>query len=112
MRSTLRAALLTGLLALVVTASPAAAAKVTFRFQPVIGGVSSVSVAGDFNGWSVTTDPLTRGADGAWSIVKALPAGTHAYKFVVDGTTWKPDDANPASADDGFGGKNSIVTVP
>jgi 1,4-alpha-glucan branching enzyme len=78
------------------------------------GGTAAktVHLAGDFNGWSVTTDPLTRGADGAWSIVKALPAGTHAYKFVVDGTTWKPDDANPASADDGFGGKNSIVTVP
>ena len=76
------------------------------------GAARSVHLAGDFNEWSPTADPLTRGADGAWTIVRKLPPGTHAYKFVVDGTTWKTDLANPASVDDGFGGKNSIVTVP
>ncbi len=76
------------------------------------GAAKSVHLAGDFNAWAPTADPLTRGADGAWTIVKALPPGSHAYKFVVDGTTWKTDPANPASVDDGFGGKNSIVVVP
>jgi hypothetical protein len=76
------------------------------------GAARSVHLAGDFNGWSPTTDPLVRGADGAWTIVRRLPAGSHAYKFVVDGTTWKSDEANPSSVDDGFGGKNSLVTVP
>jgi hypothetical protein len=30
---------------------------------------------------------------------------------VVDGSNWKQDTSNPESNDDGFGGKNSVVTV-
>ena len=103
-------------------AAPAAPAPVTGKAKPPAAGpdgvtftfaqpATSVHLAGDFNGWSTTTDPLTRQADGTWTITKKLPAGTHAYRFVVNGTTWKLDDANPDSRDDGFGGKNSIVTV-
>jgi 1,4-alpha-glucan branching enzyme len=76
------------------------------------GAARTVHLAGDFNAWAPAVDALTRGADGTWSFVKKLPSGTHAYKFVVDGTTWKIDEANPASVDDGFGGKNSVVVVP
>ncbi len=76
------------------------------------GPAKSVHLAGDFNAWSISGDPLTRGADGTWTLVRKLPAGTHAYKFVVDGTTWKTDEANPALVVDGFGGKNSTVIVP
>ena len=76
------------------------------------GAARTVALAGDFNAWAPAVDPMTQGADGAWTIVKKLPAGSHAYKFIVDGTTWKLDEANPASVDDGFGGKNSVVVVP
>jgi 1,4-alpha-glucan branching enzyme len=76
------------------------------------GAARTVHLAGDFNAWSTSADPLARAADGTWTIVKVLPSGTHAYKFVVDGTTWKTDDANPNTVDDGFGGKNAVVTVP
>jgi 1,4-alpha-glucan branching enzyme len=76
------------------------------------GNAQSVALAGDFNQWSPTTDPMKRGPDGAWTIVKKLAPGTYAYKYVVNGTTWKQDEANPNGTDDGFGGKNSVVTVP
>ena len=72
---------------------------------------SSVSLAGDFNGWATNLDPLTQGADGSWTLVKKLTPGTHQYKFVVDGSTWKRDEQNPATADDGLGGTNSVVVV-
>ncbi len=39
-------------------ASAAWATQVTFRYQPVIGGVSSVAVAGSFNGWNASDKPL------------------------------------------------------
>jgi 1,4-alpha-glucan branching enzyme len=83
-------------------------AGVTFTYA---AAAKSVHLAGDFNGWSTTSDPMTRQADGTWTIIKKLPAGTHGYKFVVDGSNWKQDTSNPESNDDGFGGKNSVVTV-
>jgi len=75
------------------------------------GAHKSVHLAGDFNGWSTTADPMSVGDDGLWTILKKIEPGTYAYKFVVDGTTWKQDEANPESVDDGFGGKNSVITV-
>ncbi len=75
------------------------------------GAASSVALAGAFNTWSASADPMTKQADGTWTIVKPLAPGTYAYKFVVDGTNWKTDSANPSDKDDGYGGKNSVVTV-
>lgn len=75
-------------------------------------GASSVALAGSFNNWSTSADPLAKGSDGVWSIVKDLPSGSHQYKFVVNGGQWKEDPNNPNSADDGYGGKNSLLQVP
>jgi 1,4-alpha-glucan branching enzyme len=71
----------------------------------------SVHLAGSFNNWSTSADAMQKGADGRWTLVKDLPAGSHQYKFVIDGSDWKTDPANPNSTDDGFGGKNSLLTV-
>jgi 1,4-alpha-glucan branching enzyme len=81
------------------------------RFTCGDGAATSVHLAGEFNGWSTTSDPLTKQSDGSWTIVRRLEPGRWQYKFVVNGTTWKSDDANPLSTDDGFGGKNSVVEV-
>jgi 1,4-alpha-glucan branching enzyme len=72
---------------------------------------STVALCGDFNSWATTTDAMQQQADGSWTLTRKLPAGTYSYKFLVDGTTWKQDEGNPDSRDDGFGGKNSVVTV-
>jgi len=48
------------------------------------------------------------GAD--WTVQHTLAPGRHLYKFIVDGTTWIHDAANPDSEDDGFGGFNSVFT--
>ena len=93
--------------------APAAGGEraVRFRFTPVISGVGSVSVAGDFNGWDPAADPLTDPEqDGTYEVVLNLPTGEHAYKFVVDGE-WHADPDNPNTGDDGFGGQNSLVNV-
>jgi len=74
-------------------------------------GAGSVALAGSFNEWSVDRNPMTKGDDGVWSIVMALrPGQEYQYKFVVDGT-WITDETNPASAGDGFGGVNSLVSL-
>jgi cyclomaltodextrinase len=112
MRPIPRSALaLVGLLAVLV-ATPALAAKVTFRFQPVIGGVSSVAVAGDFNGWTATANPMADAdGDGIYEAIVEIPAGSHLYKYVVNGDQWFTDEFAPGTVDDGFGGKNGAFEV-
>jgi cyclomaltodextrinase / maltogenic alpha-amylase / neopullulanase len=110
-----RAAPCWGLLALALALlAPAAAhaAKVTFRYQPVIGGVSSVAVAGSFNGWNATANPMADAdKDGIWETTVEIPAGRIEYKWVVNGDQWITDDGAPEHSSDGFGGQNSVATV-
>ena len=75
------------------------------------GAVQSVAVAGDFNAWSTSANMLKQGDGDVWSVVLPLTAGDHQYKFVVNGSDWKPDPENAKSSDDGYGGKNSLVHV-
>jgi cyclomaltodextrinase len=105
-----RAAILA--LCALAAAAPAFAAKVTFRFQPVIGGVSAVSVAGTFNAWNATANPMTdTDGDGIYEAVVEIPDGAQAYKYVVNGDQWFTDEFAPATVDDTFGGKNGAFTV-
>lgn len=97
---------------LLLAAAPALAAKITFRYQPVIGGVNAVSVAGSFNGWNATANPLSDpDKDGVWSADVEIPAGRVTYKFVVNGDQWMTDESAAEFESDGFGGQNSVLVV-
>jgi 1,4-alpha-glucan branching enzyme len=83
-----------------------------YEFAFAAKGATSVALAGDFNGWSTSANPLSDSdGDGVWTLVMPLSAGDHQYKFVVNGSDWKPDPNNPQTVDDGFGGKNSVLHV-
>jgi len=73
-------------------------------------GAGSVTLAGSFNGWNATDNPLTDDGQGNWAIVQALDPGEHEYKFVVDGA-WFADPENPDTKTDPYGGSNSLVIV-
>ena len=107
-----RTLLATAVLVAVVTllgAGSASATPVTFRFQPP-GAAQSVSLAGSFNDWSTSAAPLAdRG--GVWEATIELAPGSYQYKFVVNGNQWLTDESAKSFADDGFGGKNSVVEV-
>ncbi len=97
-------------------AKPAAPAgdpvEAEFSFQPVISGVKSVHLAGDFNDWSTSATPMADAdGDGKWTVKLKLTPGPHLYKFVVDGATWMEDPNAEDFKDDGFGGKNSVIYV-
>ena len=98
--------------AIKVTGSPRApqiaAAGVTFTYA---GPGSSVALCGSFNDWAINTDPMTQQSDGTWTVTRKLPAGTHTYKFLIDGKTWKTDVANKTTQEDDFGGLNSVLVV-
>ncbi len=81
----------------------------TFGYVPPAGAATvAVSVAGDFNGWSATPNPMPRAADGSYHVTVEMAPGLHHYKIVYDGK-WIVDPAadHALDADDGFGDKNS-----
>lgn len=81
------------------------------RFTLFAPGAHSVAVAGSFNEWDPAQAPLIQTqTPGVWAGTVALPPGQHVYAFLVDGSRWLPDPASP-TVDDGFGQRNSVVTV-
>jgi len=92
-------------------ASTPAAATVTVRFVLFAPEAQQVALAGTFNQWDQAATPLVRtGAPGVWSATLTLPAGQHQYAFVVDGARWVADPGAPA-VDDGFGRRNSVLSL-
>jgi hypothetical protein len=92
-------------------AKPSAPARLwDVEFSLHAPGAIRVYLAGSFNNWSKTANPLQHRPNGDWIISLRLPAGTYSYKFFVDGK-WVVDPDNADRADDGYGGKNSILRV-
>ena len=67
---------------------------VTFRYRPP-AGTASVYLAGGFNDWKPTALKMD-GPDksGEFQTKLTLDAGTHEYKYVLDGTKWRHDPGN------------------
>lgn len=78
------------------------------------GTASSVWLSGSFVTWAPTPSAgaiaFTLGVDGAWTGSYPFEAGTHQYKFIVDGNNWILDPTNQTTADDGMGNTNSVYT--
>ena len=85
--------------------------KVSFSLQAP--QASTVSLAGDFNGWSGEGYQMRRvGRSGTWEIKVPLKRGkAYVYNFVIDGKVWIADPAVPAKIDDGFGGSGSLLRL-
>lgn len=72
----------------------------------------SVSLAGDFNGWSEVATPLKRNGSGLWSTEIVAPqTGRLEYKFIINQQRWVEDPSNGVKAPDKFGGFNSVLVV-
>lgn len=81
---------------------------VEFRFSAP--KAKSVELVGDFNAWAPGLLKLTRGNDGAWSIVVPIPEGRRKYLFLVDGEPRVDPKAD--TADGPQGRRVSIRRVP
>jgi hypothetical protein len=75
---------------------------------------SSVWLTGSMVNWAGTPPAgavqFSLGVDGGWTGSFAFEAGTHQYKFIVNGTDWILDPTNSNTADDGMGHTNSVYT--
>ena len=81
------------------------------------GTDSSVWLTGSFVSWAGTPQAgavqFTLGNDGAWTGSYAFPAGSHQYKFIINGSNWILDPTNTNTVDDGMGHTNNLyVCVP
>jgi glycosidase len=71
--------------------------------------VETVAVAGTFNSWVGDAAPLTRVGAATWQTTVPAGPGRHHYKYVVNGTEWILDPANPWVSEDGQ--NNSCFTI-
>lgn len=75
------------------------------------GETSRLFVAGDFNGWSPTANPLRFNKRlGVHEACVPLASGTQRYRLIVDGR-WVTDPFNKETTADRFGELTSVITV-
>jgi chromosome partitioning protein len=71
----------------------------------------AVQVAGDFNNWQPSVNPLQKvGPSGIWQAKIKLSPGKYLYRMVVDGQ-WQQDPYNAQTEMNPFGEFNSVVEV-
>jgi len=83
----------------------------TFRMIYHAPGASSVSVLGDFNGWSGEIPLKPRGDGGYWLVEIPVKPGEYRYVLLVDGQKRAGDPLADYVIDDDFGSKNSVVRI-
>ncbi len=87
----------------------AVAENVTFTYTSS-SSAKTVDVAGTFNSWNQTANPLQLQSDHkTWSTSISLKPGVYQFKFVVDGI-WYTAPGYP-TIDDGNGDTNSVLYV-
>ncbi len=72
----------------------------------------TVAVAGDFNGWSRDSNPMTvNAATQTWTLRLALSKGRYRYKLVLNGKQWIADPLCQEKERDPYGEYNSVLVV-
>lgn len=76
------------------------------------GNVSSISIAGDFNGWTPNWNMTNLSGTNFWYYSKVFESDARLdYKFVRNGSDWILDPENPRQVSGGFG-PNSELAMP
>jgi 1,4-alpha-glucan branching enzyme len=89
----------------------AAHAEKEVRFELSTEPGSRVFVAGSFNHWDPTANPLKDNPDsGHYKAALIIPTGTHTYRFVVNGV-WIVDPACTDCAPNAYGSEDSVLHV-
>lgn len=82
-----------------------------FRIIYHAPGAHSVSVLGDFNGWSSEIPLKSKGEGGYWLAEIQVKPGEYRYVLMVDGKERPGDPLADYVIDDDFGSKNSVVRI-
>jgi len=86
----------------------AAPKKVQFEFSAP--EAREVFVAGEFNDWDRTANPLRRDKSGMWKLTLPLMPGRYEYRFLTDGN-WENDRSCSGCVPNEFGSLNCVRIV-
>lgn len=82
------------------------------NFRIDLPSAEKVAVIGSFNHWQPEGYQLSRSlADGTWQLSVSIQAGQYTYAFLVDDCYVMADPSALWDLDDGFGNRNSILTI-
>ena len=89
-----------------------AVCKVTFQLPQDIEA-KQASVAGDFNNWDPSAEPLKK-SKGVWKTTVDLDQGReYQFRYFVNGSEWHNDEAADKYVPNNVAGDNSVVvTLP
>jgi len=79
-------------------------------FSLTAADAASVLLVGDFTQWQQNPIPMKRDGNGVWSTMIALGAGTHRYRFLVDGE-WRDDPDCILRVQNPYGSEDSVRQV-
>lgn len=78
-------------------------------FEYLCSESDAVSVAGTFNEWDTTANPMALVSPGLWRAEIPLKPGRYRFKYFVDGAEWALDDE--ASVEESDGIVDSVLIV-
>jgi len=82
--------------------------SITFKFYSP--EAQSVFIAGCFNDWNPSANPLKKNKDGNWSTVIKLTPGNYEYRFIADGR-WRDDPTCESRCINQYGSYNCVLNV-
>lgn len=88
-----------------LSSAPQGVHQAVFRLHAP--NATCVCLAGTFNNWDPNDTPLRRDDSGVWRVELQLPAGTHEYRFLVDGS-WEDDPLATHYVENPFGTRNCV----
>lgn len=85
--------------------------RVTFKYANT-EQADSAALAGDFNDWSLTDNPMKKLKNGSFSLTVSLDADqSYSFRYVLDNDIWVNDPDADSYAVNEHGEDNSVITV-
>ncbi|MDP3920932.1 MAG: isoamylase early set domain-containing protein [Candidatus Omnitrophota bacterium] len=79
-------------------------------FQFYAPQADKVELAGTFNDWNPSDNPLERDKKGKWTVKLKLAPGCYEYRFLID-DTWHNDQSPVKCVPNAFGSWNCVIEI-
>jgi 1,4-alpha-glucan branching enzyme len=79
-------------------------------FELLAPGAQEVCLAGDFNHWDISANPMKKDKKGLWKTTLTLKPGRYEYRFFVD-KNWENDPSCSDCVPNEFGSQNCVRII-